>query len=366
MAIRKLLLSVVLLLAACESGAKRVYQMTFEPPSGWSGGAISKAPKDQRTYLGNFAPGKPVTLSIAKLPKHERVRISFDFLVMGGWSGSSTVFGYSRWDMETGDGRSLIHTTFCNWGGAYTNNNEQAFPETYPARPYPGWTLAAEKQTLGTMINTQYGKPYDASAVYHFDLTFPHTAENISFGFYSMEQGWKEKYFGFANVVVEALPASPALTEAQLAGLWKDLGDMNPQKFFAAQWKLIAAGDQAVDYIAKHIDENIDPSGAYLAELVESLKKATDENGPRIYDDVTRLGYIAIAPLRAAAADGAIDAKTKAMLDRARVDAKRYNESPTQLRQFRTRHLLQVIHSPAAMSLRLSIPEPPPRNLDLN
>ena len=285
-------------------GATRIYHNTFEAAPGpeWSDNKISRTPNGEHPYLGDFGPRTPVTLSLTNLPRHDLVRISFDLYIMGGWSGSSPAFGYSRWDMDLADGRNLIHTTFCNWGGAYNNNNEQAFPDTYPARPHPGWTLAAEKQTLGTMINTQFGKPYDGSAVYHLVLTFPHTDKDIVFAFHSMEQGWKEKYYGFANITVEALPALPLRTDAELAGLWKDLGGIDPQKFFADQWELAAAGDQAVDYIARHREESIDPPPDDIRKLIDALESSDDEHLSANFDKLTFQGHLAIGALRNAIA----------------------------------------------------------------
>lgn len=99
--------------------ATRVYFNAFDespPGTEWSIATVSRTKKGNRPYLGDFVPGQPVTLTLGALPPHKLVRVSFDLFLQRSWDGSSPIWGATRWDMELGDGRSLIHTSFCNCG----------------------------------------------------------------------------------------------------------------------------------------------------------------------------------------------------------------------------------------------------------
>jgi hypothetical protein len=116
-----------------------VYENDFTNPPGaeWSHQEIRLTNKGARPYLGDFLPdGKP-TFTLKALPPHKLLRCSFDLFLMGSWDGSSPTWGPGLFAVNVGggDGRSLLYATFSNCG-FFTNNNEQSFPDNYPARPY--------------------------------------------------------------------------------------------------------------------------------------------------------------------------------------------------------------------------------------
>jgi hypothetical protein len=232
-----------------------VYQADFAsmPGEEWNLRLTSTTEKGQRPFLGKFSPDDRPALTLKALPPHKLVRVSFDLFLFRSWDGSHPSWGPGLWDMKVGgeDGRTLVHSTFCNCG-FFSDNNEQTFPDSYPARPYPAWTLATENQTLGTIQD--WGGPdrtFDASAVYHMVMSFPHTAADVAFEFQSTLPDNPNKPYGLTNMKVEALPELATFTAAELDQLWKDLGAADPKTFYEARWKLISAGDAASECIGK-------------------------------------------------------------------------------------------------------------------
>jgi hypothetical protein len=60
------------------------------------------------------------------------------------------------------------------------------------------------------------------------------------------------KPFGLTNMKVTALPDLAMYTPQDFDQLWQDLGSPDPQTFYDARWKLVAANDTATEYIATH------------------------------------------------------------------------------------------------------------------
>ncbi len=255
-----------------------VYENDFTSQYGgeWSHQEINKiikiqnTPTDKRPYIGDFFPDSKPAFTLKALPPHKLIRFTFDLFLMKSWDGSSPLWGPGLFDVNVGggDGRSLLHATFSNCG-FFNNNNEQSFPDNYPARPYEAWTLAAENQSLGTEVNWGPGQLFDASGVYHLVFTFPHTASEVVLEFKSTLPDNPNKSFGLTNVKVAALPDLATYTPLEFDQLWQDLGSADPGTFFIARWKLVSAGEAATEYIAKH----------YMDLKIPSVPKITDPGG---------------------------------------------------------------------------------------
>jgi len=229
--------------------------MTQEPGEEWNDTTLGKTPKGGRPFLGPFSPRDKAILTLNKMPPHKMVRITFDLFVLYSWDGSSPIWGPCVFNCGLKDGRSLVHSSFCNCG-FFNNNNEQSFPDSYPSRPFPAWTLAKENQVLGYMQDWGDGDgPRDCSSVYHMVLTFPHAEDAIAFVFTSDSPQNIKKVYGLTNVRVETMPELKTFTAEQLAALWSDLGEDDPAASYNARWNLIAAGEPAVDFIGRHVDE---------------------------------------------------------------------------------------------------------------
>jgi hypothetical protein len=342
-------------------GATLVYRshLPRTPGEEWSLPFVDRTPTGDRPFIGPVQKSEPLTLTLEKLPAHAGVRVVFDLYLFRSWDGSSPTWGYSKWDLGLDDGRSLIRTTFANCG-FFMDNNEQAFPDSWPARVHPAWTLATEHQTLGTTQDWGDG-PQDCSSVYHFDLTFPHSSERIVFSFVSALEKSNSKYFGLTNVSVETLDRLPTATAEELARWWKDLGSEEPAIFFAAQWKLVATGDVAAAYIAQHQDETIDMPEKEIAALIGALG---GDKGAEAEARLTFQGRHAIAAVKAALQDPATGEGAKAALARIAAMEARFPETPTQLRLYRAKQALAAIHTPAATKVEAKLPELPERDAD--
>ncbi len=236
--------------AAPPQSAAFFTDFTTAVPSQFSSHQISTTKLGKRKFLGPFGP-EGVKFNLNDFPAHQFVHVSFDLVLIKSWNGCSPIWGPDVWTAGLADGTTLLRTTFCNCG-FFNDNNEQNYPDTFPAPdgtdPHPAWTGAAESQTLGYMQS--WGGPdrtYDCSSVYHFDWTFPHNDSSLALTFTSQPTK-RDKVFGFMSFRAEAVGAPAHLTDAELKQAWSDLSSDDSVLANAAVWKLISTGDQAVDF----------------------------------------------------------------------------------------------------------------------
>jgi hypothetical protein len=231
-----------------------VYSAAFDsdnPGMEWSDTPVGATPKSHQKFLGPFLE-VPLTFSVDGLGPHECVRVTFDLITHDPWNGDGGNFGRDLWDLRVVGGQPLIHTTFSNCG-FFSNNNEQSFPDQYPWYPtHPGWTGTAAKQSLGYR-NGWGAQSFGTDSTYHFDLTFPHSADTLALQFKSQIKRHEDKPYGFLNFKVETIAHAASASDESLAGLWKDLGDEDAAKAYRAVWSLIATGDSAAQYIQRHL-----------------------------------------------------------------------------------------------------------------
>jgi hypothetical protein len=174
----------------------------------WSKYDLDETPNGVRTFLGEYG-GEPVTLDLYDLPEHCSVTITFDLLIINSWEGSVgwnagpdiwdlDAFTRDDWDPDAYYGsddccpvQNLIHTTFANCECKY-----QAYPQSYPDVHHPGWTGAAEINTLGYRWR---------DSVYKISVSFFHDAENLTFRFSATPelQYLEDESWGIDNLTVE-------------------------------------------------------------------------------------------------------------------------------------------------------------------
>ncbi len=341
-------------------GTTRVYRTLLpgKPGEEWSEVRISKTKKGACPYLGDFRPADPITLTIPALPPHKLLQISFDLFLMRSWDGSSPNYGYARWDLDVDD-RNLIHTTFNNCG-FFSDNNKEAFPDTWPARWHTAWTLAAEHETFGVM-QTWGTFTGDASSVYHFVLAFPHSEPNATFQFESHMEKNPKKFYGLTNVEVSTLPELASYPDDKFAMLWSDLGSSDTAAFWKAQWELTRAGDATTHFIASHLSENVDLTSDQLKKAVMELEGADEARTNAIYSLIVQQGCNGVNPVTAMLGDSSVPPlarqRLSEWLDNITFYAKYFPESATELRNERAKHLLNIIHTPAALALAEKIPD---------
>jgi hypothetical protein len=137
----------------------------------WSSQITDSTPVGSRRFLGQFG-NSAVTLSLANLPVHSSVILSFDLFIINSWQGNDPDGGYGPdfWDLRVVDGPQLLRTTF-----SYGSGHRQAFPDNFPSGDYPAETGATEIDTLGY--------PLGGDNVYHLQFTFAHTSNTVGFSF---------------------------------------------------------------------------------------------------------------------------------------------------------------------------------------
>ena len=170
---------------------------------------ISTTPVGNRQFLGQFG-NTTATLSLAGLPAHDAVTISFDLYVINSWDGSDVLrkWGPDGWSFAI-DGQSQLSTTFSNQplpspGAA---NNVQTFGGQWlPAGTYPAFTGAAEVNTLGyKFYRGSYQRLESMDSVYRFTYTVPHAGDSVRFDFRGFGlQGLSDESWGLDNVRVTA------------------------------------------------------------------------------------------------------------------------------------------------------------------
>ncbi len=184
-----------------ERAAQVVYSTDFEGTVGpeWSHTSTETTPVGARRFLGRFG-NDTVNLTLAGLPSHTDVTVSFDLYLIDSWDGSGTdssgnivtTHGPDVWDLSVVGGPTLLHTTFSNldeydWW--------QAYPGAYPGANNPPLTGAAEVDTLGY---TYYG-----NSVYRLRFTFPHSASSLELTFSASGlYGLFDESWGIDNVEV--------------------------------------------------------------------------------------------------------------------------------------------------------------------
>ena len=244
--------------------SQKVYTIDFgrgdRPGDEWSVDHVATTPDNMRRFLGPLDE-KQVTLSLDRLPPHQFVRVRFLMLLYDRWNGDSQIFGRDVWDFRVVDGQPLLHTTFSNCG-FFNNNNEQSFPDQYPWYPtHPAWTGAATKQTLGWRTG-QETDTWGCDSQYDLDLTFPHVGKTLQLAFQSQIKQHEDKPYGFVRMRVDCVSGPAHLDPILFDTAWTTLAGDNAETAFTAAWQMIATGDAATAYIADHLPKPADAAPA--------------------------------------------------------------------------------------------------------
>jgi hypothetical protein len=120
---------------------------------------------------------------------------------------------------------------------------------------------------------------------------------------------------------------------------------------------LIASGDAAVDFLSNHINEKNDLSDQDIRNLITEYLKREGARGQLMLQTLVMQGGAAEAAIDDALGDQNLEQEQKSALQSCKELVQRYPESATELRMARTKQLLQVIHSEAAMKLLQQVPQ---------
>ena len=217
-------------------GSSVVYLNDFEGVVGdeWSHPSTDTTPAGNRRFLGEFNP-ETVVLTLADLPQHIEITVSFDLLILRSWDGNGGN-PPDIWDLSIPNGPTLIRTTFSNHNlGSVHGYSPQAFPNEYPGDDNPSYTGAAEMHSMGYTHPTS-DEPMDS--VYALSSTFSHSANFISLRFSaSLNSAVQNESWGLYNFTFAVTP--PFLGDVNNDGIADNL-DITP--FLRA---LEVGGDEA-------------------------------------------------------------------------------------------------------------------------
>jgi hypothetical protein len=126
-------------------------------------------PIDQRFGLSN----EQAELTLARLPRHNIVTLSFSLLVIDAWTGARVDSdGQDIFQVRVDHSATpLVKTTFSN------SSDGQHYPGPYGGEIFPPQTGATEVNTLG------YGNLWNGDSVYNLSFTFDHAASNLNVSF---------------------------------------------------------------------------------------------------------------------------------------------------------------------------------------
>jgi len=244
--------------ASTDDSARVVYRDNLTSSRHWSEETISRTP-DAEKIRGPFC-SQTVTLALTDLPRHGWMKVRFDLFVRGTWDGSNKIWGPDLWSLTARGGPRLIFATICNMGH-YANNNEQSFPDDYPAAVHPARTGAADHPVLHDY--TVVGDRRQAEdvalgryTVYPIEVVFPHISRSVNLDFEGIyDDPEPEQSWGVKNVVVEVATEAPTPDGEAFPRLWDDLASADATVANAALWKFVGAGDLAISFLTDRISE---------------------------------------------------------------------------------------------------------------
>ncbi len=343
-----------------------VYQSDFAhtPGDAWSSQQIDESPNGQ-LFLGKCG-NETVSLSIAQLPPHALLKVSFDLYIIGSWdginrgSGSRGPLGPDFFIVDLHDGPNLLRTTFSGLpskaGLGYAPDGMlQNFPSPIPTVPNPSYTGAAATNSLGFIMNFGGGDTVPMDAVYPISFTLPNTDEDVSFDFTGAGlQEMIDESWGIANVKVEALPAAAPPSEASLTENWNLLLGSDPVAAHDAFWKLVAAGDATVAML----DKTAGGFGLHR-ETLKAMMQA-------YHEDTSNAGALSQLIAAGPAAEPMMRELARTNPDLSWPCEKALREielhalgSPIAVRTAATARLLYVINTPAARALATKLSSQP-------
>lgn len=181
-----------------EGGVALLGGGTFASAEGFDGvGAIAGTVWHNDTG-GGGADGTPSLISLAGIPAHSALRVSFDFMALDSWDGS------------TGEG-GTAPSDFFNIGVDATIE----FSETVDFSVESDGTISGNVSAT-TLVHgaTLAGTAIWPDAAYHIEMLVPHSDVDAIVGFFASGSGWQggvDESWAIDNLVIETVPAPSGL-----------------------------------------------------------------------------------------------------------------------------------------------------------
>jgi hypothetical protein len=163
------------------------YFNNFELEAGQEWSQAQRIAYDGSMILGNFA-NQEVGFSLAGLPNHEAVIVSFDLYMIDSWDGNGPAGG-ETW-LWTADGQTVLNTNFTSF-----QSKSQCYPDNCPAAN--PWGTGSDAAIPG------YCFPMDGFR-YHVVKTIPHNSATLNLNFQALGlQGLCDESWAFDDFSIE-------------------------------------------------------------------------------------------------------------------------------------------------------------------
>jgi len=146
----------------------------------WKPARLYSPPAGENSLLGQFKSDDELTLSITGLPKHDRILICLELVILCHWDGVWDTYGPDTWKASIKGGPPLLETTFSNFSRVRQN-----FPDEIGFSTFPFQTTAASLGDLGFVeeLGDRKGGWQNLDATYRIWLAASHSDPDVTFAF---------------------------------------------------------------------------------------------------------------------------------------------------------------------------------------
>lgn len=146
----------------------------------WKPARLYTPPAGGNPLIGQFKSGDELTLSVARLPKHDRILICLELVILCHWDGVWDAYGPDSWKASIRGGPTLLETTFSNFSRVGQN-----FPDEIGSSTFPSQTTASSAGDLGFVeeLGDKKGGWQKLDATYRIWLAASHSDPSVTFAF---------------------------------------------------------------------------------------------------------------------------------------------------------------------------------------
>ena len=328
--------------SAAPLAAAEVYRSDFSNAVSdqiWSATKTHELEPAGEVILGKFLHQGSLAMSHENLPAHELVRLRFDLLLFGNFTGTTDNKLSDGFSVATRDGPLLLTTNFNT--GEENAGGTQSFPDE--------WSGADHVPGTGRVAG-------DKQQRYRFDLTFPHRAKELTLFFRGRVQD-QQSGWGFSNVRIDVLDKLNDLPVARADALWKIFAGEDAVAASGVTWEFIAAGTAGLRAVEERWKTRVDEAKKRSAQAAAAIGKAFAAALARLGHDefverqkasaeISALGPAAMPLIETALADKSTPADVRGQLKRlqkrlaAKKSAAAANDSLVESRVARVRRVL--------------------------
>ena len=146
----------------------------------WKPARLYDPPAGDKALLGQFKSGDELSLRIPGLPKHDRLLICLELVILCHWDGVWDTYGPDTWKASIKGGPTLLETTFSNFSRIGQN-----YPDETGSSTFPFQTAASSIGDLGFVeeLGDKKGGWNNLDATYRIWLAASHSDPAVTFAF---------------------------------------------------------------------------------------------------------------------------------------------------------------------------------------